>query len=234
MKKPRLETEMTMKEWSELQSFFLDCLLGGDSEDAVSLARKTLEEGHKPFEFFEMCIGPSMKIIGQRFEILEIFLPEMVIAADIVQQVNDQVLNPAIEEDKSNQVISAGKVLLATVQGDLHDIGKNMVDMMLQVNGYQVFNLGIDVPADKVIERAEAENVDIIGLSALLTTTLPYMKEVISFIEGKGVRNKYKVIVGGAAPTPEYAQTIGADGYGRNAADAVELCNQIMLQKRIN
>lgn len=215
----------------EIQTIFLESLLEGNSDGAVALAQEALDNGTKPMEFFEVCIGPSLKEIGQRFETLEIFLPEMVIAAEVVQKVNDQVINPAIEADKSEKVISAGKVLLATVKGDLHDIGKNMVDMMLQVNGYQVINMGIDVPADSIVAKAEEENVDIIGLSALLTTTLPYMHDVISFLEGKGIRDKYKVIVGGAAPTPEYTQEIGADGHGRNAAAAVELCNQIMASK---
>lgn len=216
----------------EYQPRFLKHLLDGNTDEALALARELLEKGGKPMEFFEMCVGPSLKEIGQRFENLDIFLPEMVVAAEVVQQLNMRVLNPAIELEKSDQVISAGKVLLATVQGDLHDIGKNMVDMMLQVNGYQVINLGIDVPTDSIVERAEVENVDIIGLSALLTTTLPYMKDVISYLEGKGIRKKYKVIVGGAAPTPEYAKEIGADGHGRNAADAVALCNQLMLTKQ--
>jgi len=220
-----------MKDLKELQPLLLEYLLAGNAAEALALAQKALDDGAKPMEFFEVCIGPSLKDIGQRFETLDIFLPEMVIAAEVVQKVNEQVINPAIEADNSEEIISAGKVLLATVQGDLHDIGKNMVDMMLQVNGYQVINMGIDVPADTIVAKAEEENVDIIGLSALLTTTLPYMHDVISFLEGKGIRHKYKVIVGGAAPTPEYTQEIGADGHGRNAAAAVELCNQIMTIK---
>ena len=212
----------------EIQTIFLETLLEGNSDGAVALAQDALDSGTKPMKFFEVCIGPSLKEIGQRFETLDIFLPEMVIAAEVVQKVNEQVINPAIEADKSEKVISVGKVLLATVQGDLHDIGKNMVDMMLQVNGYQVINMGVDIPADRIVAKAEEENVDIIGLSALLTTTLPYMHDVISLLEGKGIRDKFKVIVGGAAPTPEYSQEIGADGHGRNAAGAVELCNELM------
>ena len=103
---------------------------------------------------------------------------------------------------------------------------------MLQVNGFEVINMGISVPPDSIIERAEKEQVDIIGLSALLTTTLPYMKDTIDFLEGKNLRDRFKVIVGGAALTPEYAELIGADNHGRNAADAVVICKEIMAAKK--
>ncbi len=221
-----------MSDWNELRSEFLEYLLDGETDQAILTARETLDKGAQPMEFFEECISPTLREIGQRFETLDIFLPEMVIAAEVVQEVNDQVINPAIEADQSGQVTSAGKVLLATVQGDLHDIGKNMVDMMLQVNGFKVINLGINVPADTIVERAEKEQVDIIGLSALLTTTLPYMKETIDYLEGKNLRDRFAVIVGGAALTPDYADKIGVDGHGRNAADAVIICKEIMAAKK--
>jgi 5-methyltetrahydrofolate--homocysteine methyltransferase len=145
------------------QAEFTKIILAGNEEAAVSLARVALEEGSTPVEFFENCISPSLQDIGKRFETLDIFLPEMVTAADIVEKVNSEVINPAVAESQAGESMSLGKVLLATVQGDLHDIGKNMVGLMLKVNGFEVIDLGTNVPPADIVARAEQENVDIIG-----------------------------------------------------------------------
>ncbi len=203
-------------------------LLAGDSEKAIMLAKETLEKGAGPTEFFERCIAPSLETIGKLFETLEIFLPEMVTAAKVVQQVNDQVITPAFEASQSEKLKPAGKVLMATVQGDLHDIGKNMVTLMLRVNGFEVTDLGTNVPPSEIMDRAESEQVDIIGMSSLLTTCLPYMKDVYEYLDGKGTRGQYAVIVGGAAIPPDFADDVGANGFGNSAADAVAICQRLM------
>jgi trimethylamine corrinoid protein len=219
--------------WESLQEDFLNILLNSEVERALSMTRETLAKRGNPAEFFERCITPALEEIGNRFERLEIFLPEMVEAAEIVELINKQVIQPGITTAQqgnieTEQTTPKGKVLLATVQGDLHDIGKSMVALMLKVNGFAIHDVGIDVSPTEIVERAQQEEVDIIGLSSLLTTCLPYMKDVIDFLQGMGTRDNYAVIVGGAAVTPQFAEQIGADAYGRSAAEAAKICDKIM------
>ncbi|MCJ7733223.1 MAG: cobalamin-dependent protein, partial [Anaerolineales bacterium] len=183
-----------------------------------------------PTEFFENCIAPTLQEVGKKFETLDIFLPEMVTAAETVEVVNTEVINPAVADSLSEVYRPLGKVLLATVQADLHDIGKNMVGLMLKVNGFEVIDLGTNVSPSEIVARAEFENVDIIGMSALLTTCLPYMKDVCNYLEGKGIRDKYAVIIGGAATTPKVMEDMGANAYGSSAADGVSKC-KLLLNK---
>jgi 5-methyltetrahydrofolate--homocysteine methyltransferase len=218
--------------WAEFQAGLLEFLLAKKSDEAIALAREALGRGASPAEFFEKCVTPVLIEIGNRFETLDIFLPEMVVAAEIVQELNDRVITPALElasQDKPTS--SLGKVLLATVQGDLHDIGKSMVALMLRVNGFEVIDLGIDVSPSTIVEQAEKEQVDIIGMSALLTTCLPYMKDTVDYLAGTGLRDKYAVIIGGAAPTADFAEQVGVDGYGHSAAEAVTLCRNLMKER---
>jgi len=214
--------------WEDKQASLLDSLLKGNSDDAVALARATLEDGASPAEFFERCITPVLVEVGNRFETLEIFLPEMMIAAEIVQAINDEVINPALKHDSTaTRSEPQGKVLLATVQGDLHDIGKSMVGLLLKVNGFEVIDLGIDVAPATIVEEAEKQAVDVIGMSALLTTCLPFMKDTVDYLVETGMRDKYNVIIGGAAPTADFAEKIGADAFGNSAAEAVSICRKL-------
>lgn len=217
-----------MSNLDAVQEELLELLLDGDADKAVALTRETLEKGTGPTQYFEKCIAPSLEIVGKRFETLDIFLPEMVTAAEVVQQINDEVINPAVEASQAEKIAPTGKVLLATVQGDLHDIGKNMVALMLKVNGFEVIDLGTNVSPSEIVQQAEREKVDVIGLSALLTTCLPYMKDVYDYLDGKGNRDEFAVIIGGAATTPEFAGGVGADGHGSSAAEAVEICQGLM------
>ena len=217
-----------MSSWETIQSKFIDILLAGDESSAIDLVRESLAGGTSPVEFFDNCIAPSLKEVGRRFETLDIFLPEMVTAADVVETINREVINPVLAETQGGKNFSMGKVLLATVQGDLHDIGKNMVALMLKVNGFDVIDMGTSVAPADIISRAVQENVDIIGLSALLTTCLPYMKEVGEYLEAKGIRQKFYVIVGGAATNPDMAEEMGANAHGVSAAEGVEKCKLLM------
>jgi len=162
--------------------------------------------------------------IGQRFEEGKAFVPELLIAARAMKGALE-ILKPLLKGDKSKLL---GTVAIGTVKGDLHDIGKNLVASMLEGCGFEVINLGIDVSSDKFIETVKEHNVNIICLSALLTTTMTYMKEVIEALENAGLRNKVKVMVGGAPINEHFAQGIGADGYGSNANAAVALAKKLM------
>lgn len=221
-----------MENQSEIQAELLDCLLNEDPERALALTARMLDSGVSPAEFFAEAITPTLVEIGSRFERLDIYLPEMVIAAEIVQRINDEIIQPRIAADQQARSEPLGRVLLATVQGDLHDIGKNMVALLLRVNGFEVVDLGINVPPAEIVARAEQEGVDIIGMSSLLTTCLPYMKDMVDLLEAKGLRRKYAVIVGGAAPTPEFSAKIGVDAQGHTAAEAVRICRELMSRVR--
>jgi methylmalonyl-CoA mutase cobalamin-binding domain/chain len=220
-------------DWDVTRKDFLKCLIDGDTDQALDLSRQVIKQQILPVTFFEECINPSLNEIGKLFENLEIYLPEMTQAGKIVKEVNQQVLEPEIQRlvkagSELTQTNRLGKVLLATVKGDIHDIGKNMVSLMLKVNGFDIVDLGTNVPPLDIIECAEKEEVDIIGLSSLLTTCLPYMKDVTSLLESKGIRGKYKVIIGGASPTEAFAKEMGADGFGNSAPAAVRICKGLI------
>ena len=173
--------------------------------------------------------------IGKRFEKLEIFLPERDMAADIVQQIKTEIIQSALVSKEGRDAMSSnlGKVAPRSVQGDLHDIGKNMVALMLKVNGLDVTDLGTNVAPSEIVERAEQENVDIIGMSSLLTTCLPYMKDTVDYLKARGIHEKYAVIIGGAAPTAKFARTFGADGQRHSAAEAMRMCKEIKKSKHL-
>jgi len=216
-----------------IQNDFLQALLASNQVEAFQITRRVLSDNVSMIEFFDRCITPSLEEIGARFENLDIFLPEMVEAASIVENINREIIQPEIQKtvhdsDPANRLLPLGRVLLATVQGDLHDIGKNIVATMLKVNRFEVIDAGTNVTAQNIIAKARREEAKIIGLSALLTTTLPYMKDVVDLLVGLGLRDKFAVIVGGAAVTPEFAKEIGADGYGRTAADAIQVCKTVL------
>jgi len=219
--------------WETSKSDMLKYLLAADNQQATSLIKDALSQGVSAIDLFEQCITPALREIGTRFESLDIFLPEMVCAAEIIQEINEDVISPAMETNSDMVMESAGKVLMATVQGDLHDIGKNMVGLMLRVNGFEVIDIGTNVSPEQIVVQAEQEQVDIIGLSSLLTTCLPYMKDVFDYLTGKGIREKYAVILGGAASSQEYADNVGADGIGHSAATAVIICKQLMKDRSL-
>lgn len=220
------------KDWTTLTTPFLEYLLTENAKEAKKIAQVALDNDSTPVEFIDNCITPALTEIGKRFETLEIFLPEMISAAGIVQEISAEVIQPAIEARGEDSSVTSGKVLVATIEGDLHDIGKNMVCIMLQVAGYEVIDMGVDVAAHDIIARAEQENVDIIGLSSLLTSCLPYMSDVVELLEVKGIRDRYAVIVGGAAPTDAFAEEIRVDAQGHTAAAAVRICDNLMKIKK--
>jgi methanogenic corrinoid protein MtbC1 len=216
--------------WEAIRAEYLDLLLDGVPEPAIERTRQLLATGVTPLDFFQQVITPVLAEIGRRFEELEIFLPELATAGETVKAVSDTVINPALAAASQTQM-RQGKVVLGTVQGDLHDIGKNMVGLMLGVHGFDVIDLGTNIPPAEFVNRAEKEQADIIAMSALLMTCLPYMKDVLDRLGGLGLRHKYAVIVGGAPTSPEYARSIGADAYGTNAAEAVRVCQELVQSR---
>ena len=197
-------------------------ILAGDQEKGVAEAIKLIEGGKNTVELFSECIEPLLDDVGEKFSRLEIFLPEMVNASKVVKAVHEAV-KPYLEQGQT--ATTKGKILIATVSGDLHDIGKNIVKAMLEVNGYEVKDLGVDVATQTIVSQAKEFQADVIALSALMLPSLPFVKDVIEFME---MNQNIKVIVGGGPVSQEWVEEAGADGYGDNAIDAVALVNNIL------
>ncbi len=199
----------------------------GDVEAAVNEARRLIESGHPITDIFQQAIVPCMTDIGDRFSNFELFLPDMIRAADVVKAIHT-VLAEAMQGETAG-LEAPGKIVIGTVSGDVHDIGKNIVVSMLEVNGFEIVDLGVDVPAQDFIRRAREVNADIIALSSLMTTSIPYMEDVINLIkENENDRNRFKILVGGGPLTEEIAQAMGADGFGEDAAAAVSQARALL------
>lgn len=205
-------------------------VISGNSEKAVTLTREMLAKGVKPIEIINNGLSKGMIAVGERFARGEIFLIHMMLSANAMDSAI-KVLEPILLEAKE-KISTKGTVVIGTVQGDIHDIGKNVVVMMLKAEGFRVIDLGKDVPIDAFLKSAEENNADIIAMSALLTTTMTYMKELLEIMRNLGLRDKYKVMLGGSPVTEEYARGIGADGYGKNAIDAVRVAGELVTSKQ--
>lgn len=202
-------------------------VLEGNGEEAVSLTQKLLEQGVDPHKILNEALVPAMDIVGQEYERGERFIPEMLVSAEAMKAAM-QVLKPKL---LTAGVKTRGKVVLGTVEGDVHDIGKNLVAMMLEGAGFEVIDLGTEVTAEQFVEAVRNHQPDIVGMSALLTTTMIHMPEVIEALTKAGLRKTVKIMVGGAPVSQEYAIQIGADGYAPDAVSAVELAKKLVSQK---
>ncbi len=209
-----------MDKFAELQQAIID----GAAPLAKELTRKMLDDGAKPSEFFPKAIIPAMDEVGRRMRDCEFFIPEVLIAARAARGATD-ILRPLLVGDES--VRSAGTVVCGTVKGDLHDIGKNIVAMMLESAGFRIVDLGVDVAPDKIVEAVQREQANFVALSALLTTTMMNMKGAIEALTAAGLRDRVRILVGGAPVTDAWAKSIGADGYGKDAPAAVELARSL-------
>ena len=189
-----------------------------------ALAKAALEEGVPAIEILNRGLVPGMQIVGERFRNGEIYLPEVLVVGKAMKGAM-ALLKPAFKREGAPR---RGKVAIGTVKDDIHDIGKNLVIMMLEGNGWEVVDLGINVAAEQFCDAVQERAPDILGLSALLTMTEPRLKEVIDALEARGLRRKVKVMVGGAVVTQDYADEIGADGYAPDAVQAVELAGRLM------
>jgi trimethylamine corrinoid protein len=195
-------------------------IIDGDEELCASLAQNTLDEGIDPIEAIEKGYAKGMRVLGDRFENGECFLPELLLAEDAMNAAMD-ILKPKIEASKAHKE-KRGKVVIGTIQGDVHDIGKNIVKLYMSVAGFEVIDVGRDVPVRTFIQTAQKENADIIAASALMTTTMVYMPELIKQLKELGIREQYKVMLGGAPVIKSWAQEAGSDGYGLTAKEAVQ------------
>ncbi len=207
---------------SDIYDGLLKALSEGNQEAGVNEALARVDGGKKPIDIFTECIEPTLAGIGGKFSRLEIFLPEMISSANVVKAVQ-AALMPIMEANQTK--FSKGNVVIATVSGDLHDIGKNIVKAMLEVNGFVVTDLGVDVDVRAIIKTAREINADIIALSALMLPSMPFVKDVIEFVNPQ---DEIKVVVGGGPLNKAWADDAGADGYGDNAIEAVEIISQLL------
>jgi corrinoid protein of di/trimethylamine methyltransferase len=206
-------------------------IIGGDEDKAKEYAMEVLISKMDPLKAVEQGLSKGMITLGERFEKGEVFLPDLLIAADAFN-IAIGVLKPAMEAQKK-QVAKLGTVLIGTVNGDVHGIGKNIVAIVLEAYGFEVVDIGVDNPSLKFIEAAEKVKADVIGLSSLMTTTMPAQKEVIDILMEMNLRKKYFVIIGGGPVTKEWADKIGADGYAESAFQAVDMIKELLSQRRI-
>ncbi len=206
-----------------LQTLF-NAIIAGEGAEVQKYVKVALEENQEPTIVLNEGMIAAMRDVGRRFEEGDFFVPEMLLSARAMQA-GMSVLKPSLQ--RSN-VQAAGRVVIGTVKGDLHDIGKNLVKLMLEGAGFETRDLGIDVAAEDFIAALQSEPADILALSALLTTTLPSMVQTIEAVKAAGLRGKVKIIIGGAPVTEEYARKIGADGYSPDASRAVTLAEQLM------
>ena len=188
----------------------------GDSDASLELTKKAMNAGISAREILGRGLLPAMEIIGEQFEKEEVWFPELLMAADAMKAAV-ALLRPELSK---NKVPSVGKYVIGTVEGDAHDIGKNIVKMMLEQNGWEVTDLGTDVPIEKFCSVIKEDSFDILGLSALLTVTMPAMDNVIKALRAAGLRDKVKIMVGGAPLTQSFADQIGADAYAKDAVGA--------------
>ncbi len=203
---------------SELYGKMSEVLIAGNIEEIKKLTQQALDEGNKADEILEKGLLPGMDVVGQRFKACEMFIPEVLRSAKTMHAAMD-ILRPLLSE---SHAAGAGAVVIGTVEGDLHDIGKNLVAMMLEGAGFKVVDLGTDVKPQNFVDAAKEHKPRILGMSALLTTTMPKMGETVSALKEAGIRDQIKVMAGGAPVTQDFVDEIGADAYGSNATAAVE------------
>ena len=202
----------------------IQAIMDGD-EDIAEQTAKEIVASKVGLDEVIAKMTEAMRVLGKQFEEFEIFLPEMIMSADAMTAAM-QVFEPELV--KSGNVKKKGTVVLGTAPGDMHEIGKNIVKTVLTADGFSVIDLGKNVPVADFINKAEEVGADIIGISALMTTTMPGATEVINVLKDKNLRDKYKVIVGGAPTSPAWAEKIGSDGWSESASQAVELANKLM------
>lgn len=201
-----------------------NAVLNGDLKTAVAATKEALAEGVDPIELVSSHMVPAMSEVGRRYECEEYFVPELLLAARAMKG-SLELIRPLLS---ARGVEPAGRVVIGTVKGDLHDIGKNLVASLLEGGGFEVVDLGSDVTPEKFVQAVKDRNANIVCLSALLTVTMPAMKTTMEALKSAGVRDRIKVMIGGAPVTQQYADEIGADGYGENASVAVNLARRLV------
>ncbi len=200
-----------------------DAILTGDANKAFSVTQEALQNQTDPMELVTQHMIPAMDEVGRRFDEEEYFIPELLLSARAMKK-SMELIRPLLAAGGTEP---AGRVVIGTVKGDLHDIGKNLVSSMLEGGGFEVFDLGVDVPPEKFVDSIKEKKARLVCLSTLLTTTMPAMKKTLEVLKESGVRGQVKVMIGGAPVTQRFAEEIGADAYGENARSAVMLARQL-------
>jgi corrinoid protein of di/trimethylamine methyltransferase len=213
---------------SLLSKSLQDAVINGEVETAQRLSREALEKGIDPLHVITEGLTKGVREVGRRFGEGDAYLVDLVMAAKAMNA-GMAVLVPKMKETKKARE-TLGKVIIGTVKGDIHSIGKDIVASLLEVEGFQVTNLGVDVPVETFVEKTREEKPDIVGLSALVTSTMPVQKEIVDALKKEGLRSKVKVIIGGAPTTELWAKQIGADGWTGDAVKAVELVKKLTLR----
>jgi 5-methyltetrahydrofolate--homocysteine methyltransferase len=203
-----------------------NALKKGLTKQAQSITNQAIKDGIQPLEIIDQVLVPTLTEIGRRFQEFEIFLPELMMAGETAEAITEIVETATLESGQPS--LNRGKVLLGQVEGDMHDIGRNIVGTLLKSHGFTVVDLGRDVSASTFLETAEKEKADIVALSALMTTTLPAQKRTINLFSEVRKREEYFIIVGGGAVSENWAKEVGSDGYSPDAAGAVELCKKLL------
>ena len=212
-----------MSDWNEQEAQLIEWLSDMDEDNAFELAKRMLlEEKVDPLRVLELCRS-AMDIVGQRFESGDYFLPELVLAGEMLDNIG-AIAKPLIKTAPGEESKKLGKVLIGTVHGDLHDIGKNIVSFMLDINGFEVKDIGIDVPVQKFIDEIQAFQPDVVGLSGFLTLAFDSMKGTIAAFDAAGLRGRFKIMIGGGQIDETVRAYTGADAFGVNAVEAVSLC----------
>jgi 5-methyltetrahydrofolate--homocysteine methyltransferase len=201
-----------------------EALIEGDAPTVKELTEKALQEGVAPIDIVNKGLVKGMDVVGEKFSKLEISVPEVLISARAMHT-SLEILKPLLSESDAEP---RGTLVIGTVKGDIHDIGKNLVGMLMEGAGFKIIDLGVDVPAATFIEKIKEESPDIVGMSALLTVTMQEMGDIIKAIEEAGLRENVKIMVGGASVTQEFADSIGADGFGADARGAVEKAKSLL------
>jgi 5-methyltetrahydrofolate--homocysteine methyltransferase len=207
----------------EILNSIKESLINLDLDRTIDFVKKAIEYGVKPLDIIN-SMADGMKVVGDMYERGDYFVADLIVASEIFKEVMN-ILEPLIMREKLKPI---GRVVIGTVEGDIHDIGKNLVATMLRANGFEVIDLGVDVSPQKFVEAVKQYKPDIVGMSTLLTSAMVNMKKVIEALVKEGLRDKVKVIVGGAPLTEKFAKEIGADAYGENAVIAVDICRKLV------
>ena len=209
---------------SEQHQKLIELIADMNEEEAIKLANAMLDDGYDPMKLLEHCRA-GMDVVGKRFESGEYFLPELMLAGEMLSEISKKAKPLIVESQSGGEAANKGVVLIGTVHGDLHDIGKNIVTFMLDINGYKVIDLGIDVPVDTFIDSIKEHQPSVVGLSGFLTLAFDSMKETIDAIKAAGLRDNIKIMIGGGQVDDTIRNYTGADAFGLNAMSAVSLCN---------
>jgi corrinoid protein of di/trimethylamine methyltransferase len=211
---------------SDVLNQLQQAVIAGDPEQARELAAQALAANIAPLDAIDQALNPGMQIVGDKYECGDYFIPDLMMAAEAMKAAMEELEPELMARQEQRQIL--GTVVIGTVAGDIHEIGKSLVATMLSAAGFQVHDLGVDVPVDRFVEQVKETRANVVGLSALLTTTMRNQEAVIEALQEAGLREGVKVVIGGAPASPEWAETIGADGYAENANEAVGVVKQLL------